>query len=521
VVRMHGLAFAVALLPLATGAERHHTCVRAENFGNAQYTVPLHIGSPWQTLHVVPDTGSFEVVLASAECKGCGHHIRYARGNSSTFRSRSPRKDVYIKYGQGEVRAELAYDRTQFGSLVAEQQSLLLMQDNQLKDYGDAAYDGVMGLGVPSRPRPDDSDAAISASLGASTIGICFGQQDGEPGRVDLGMLPEGERPDFVQLPLRGTSHWAVKLDSMSVAGGDAPLSGCEHGCTAIVDSGTSLLAVPSAMLEQILTQIGDVQPDCSNIDALPNITITLAGHAFTMPPQTYVAKMEVVADGKTSLAVAARAQSFLGTLGGQAKAADPFSSFRQRVSSTIAHAIMLGDTATASSNEFACVPLFMEMDMSLSELPGTPIILGVPFLRAHVASFNRDERTIGLAAVPVGSTYCSSCEATSLASGVAAASTRNAEAVDTAIASSRSSERHGASLLAWPRLGRKPAGQGRVRESKVREPAAMQPPQLDSPLHTGTAHAAATPRQRPHRTPKLRVLGLRLPSWLTSAHLS
>ena len=259
-------ALLVALLPIARGGEEQHTCVRADNYENAQYTVPLHIGSPRQTLHVVPDTGSFEVVLASAECEGCGDHVRYARNNSSTFRSKSPRELVSIKYGQGDVQAEVAYDRIQFGSLVAAQQSLLLMQNNQLKDYADAAYDGVMGLGVSSTLRAQDSDRAISASFGANTIGICFGQQDGEPGRVDLGTLPEVERPDFVQLPLRGTSHWAVALDSMAVAGGGGALTGCEHGCTAIIDSGTSLLAVPSTMLAQILAQIGSVEPDCSNV---------------------------------------------------------------------------------------------------------------------------------------------------------------------------------------------------------------------------------------------------------------
>lgn len=257
-------------------------------------------------------------------------------------------------------------------------------------------------------------------------------------------------------------------------------------------------------------------------INALPNITITLAGHAFTMPPQTYVAKMEVTAaDGKTSLAAAARVQSLLGALGGAGKSTDPFSSFRRRVS-TIAHAIMLGGTAAAPLAEFACVPLFMEMDMSLGELSGTPIILGIPFLRAHVASFNRDERTVGLAPVPVGSTYCSSCAATSLTEGFAAANTRRAEGAESAdtSASSRSSERRATSLLTWPRLGRKLGAQGRGREASVRESAAMQPPQLDAELLTDATHGGASPRQHPHRAPKLRVIGLRLPSWLTSAHL-
>ena len=49
-----------------------------------------------------------------------------------------------------------------------------------------------------------------------------------------------------------------------------------------------------------------------------------------------------------------------------------------------------------------ACLPLFMEMDMS-TDLPGTPLILGIPFLRAYMARFDRSNKSIGLAKVPVG----------------------------------------------------------------------------------------------------------------------
>jgi hypothetical protein len=50
-------------------------------------------------------------------------------------------------------------------------------------------------------------------------------------------------------------------------------------------------------------------------------------------------------------------------------------------------------------------------MDMS-TDLPGTPLILGIPFLRAYMARFDRSNKSIGLAKVPVGSEYCSSCDA-------------------------------------------------------------------------------------------------------------
>ena len=41
--------------------------------------------------------------------------------------------------------------------------------------------------------------------------------------------------------------------------------------------------------------QIGDVNPDCSNIDSLPTITLAFGEHVLTLPPQLYVAKLKDV----------------------------------------------------------------------------------------------------------------------------------------------------------------------------------------------------------------------------------
>ena len=73
------LLFFVTSLALAAAqtTTTSSTCVEAHNFLNAQYTVPVNVGTPAQTLHVVADTGSFEGVFASAECVGCGKHLRF------------------------------------------------------------------------------------------------------------------------------------------------------------------------------------------------------------------------------------------------------------------------------------------------------------------------------------------------------------------------------------------------------------------------------------------------------------
>ena len=81
-MRLH--AFLAALFAEASG--NPFTCVQADNFLNAQYTVPVGVGTPEQYLNCVMDSGSFELLLSSAECIGCGKHRKFNRSLSTTLR---------------------------------------------------------------------------------------------------------------------------------------------------------------------------------------------------------------------------------------------------------------------------------------------------------------------------------------------------------------------------------------------------------------------------------------------------
>jgi len=51
--------------------------------------------------------------------------------------------------------------------------------------------------------------------------------------------------------------------------------------CQFVVDTGTSILTGPTKHINNITAKIGDVASDCSNIDSLPDIAITLVRRAI------------------------------------------------------------------------------------------------------------------------------------------------------------------------------------------------------------------------------------------------
>ena len=78
---------------------------------------------------------------------------------------------------------------------------------------------------------------------------------------------------------------------------------GCNGGCTAIVDTGSSLLVGPTKQTNSINHMIGGTELvpgtgqyfiDCGKIDSLPEVDFTIAGTTFTLTGKDYV--LEVTA---------------------------------------------------------------------------------------------------------------------------------------------------------------------------------------------------------------------------------
>merc|ERR1712194_70862 len=64
---------------------------------------------------------------------------------------------------------------------------------------------------------------------------------------------------------------------------------GHKFGCPMVVDTGTSILTVPPLAWRKISKAIGKVSADCSNVEALPTLSFTFNGQAFTLEPEFYV----------------------------------------------------------------------------------------------------------------------------------------------------------------------------------------------------------------------------------------
>ena len=94
-----------------------------------------------------------------------------------------------------------------------------------------------------------------------------------------------------VDLPVRRKAYWEVAFEGIGLGDEYAELT--KTG--AAIDTGTSLITLPSSLAEIINSKIGaekswsgQYQIECEKRDSLPDLTLTFAGHNFTLSPYDY-----------------------------------------------------------------------------------------------------------------------------------------------------------------------------------------------------------------------------------------
>merc|ERR1711916_130229 len=84
---------------------------------------------------------------------------------------------------------------------------------------------------------------------------------------------------------LTSEDYFTFQLDAVKVDGRSAVST-----ISAILDSGTSLIAFPQEQVQAITSMIGGyVAQDCSNLDSLRTITFVIGGIDYPLTPRQYV----------------------------------------------------------------------------------------------------------------------------------------------------------------------------------------------------------------------------------------
>lgn len=277
--------------------------LQLQNFENVQYSGAFTLGT--QMMPVVYDTGSFEVLVLSTKCYTCSANLKkYDESQSSSFVSANGLQATHM-FGSGPVRSEKGYETLYIGDsnspYGSATQPFWQIIDHEIAAWNSQAnFAGIVGLAhTPTVPEgfgaeSSTTEATLLSAMNVDLFAFCLQRAGPQPppGWLVIGpSLQTKMSSGFSSIPVVGQVHWGVKMTSFSVPGLSAA-NPCVPSCGVIIDSGTSLLAVPPSLGETVSALKQMLNPDCSNLNAMPHLQITLDGVQVELPPRAYVMKV-------------------------------------------------------------------------------------------------------------------------------------------------------------------------------------------------------------------------------------
>jgi hypothetical protein len=306
-----GLAKHEELLFAVSERVHHHagagTGMAATFTHKTAYWGEIGIGSPRQTFTVIFDTGSGNLILPMSDCDSaaCKRHKMYdPKGSSSSKQIQDPGGNpsagvemgdgkATITFGTGEVEGNFYEDQFCLGEACTTARFVGATRETD-QPFMSTEFDGILGLGFSDLSMGPSfnivEDLKNSGALPKNQFSL-FLSDEGESEISFGGYKSEQIMSQVLWAPVNKQSYWQVAIDDVTFDNAPTGLCGAE-GCQVAVDTGTSLLAGPTEIMEALDEKL-DVKSDCSNFDQLPMLGFSINGQVLNLRPADYVDRTE------------------------------------------------------------------------------------------------------------------------------------------------------------------------------------------------------------------------------------
>ena len=227
---------------------------------------------------------------------------KYDPSKSSTYKADG--RAFAIQYGSGPVSGVLAVDDVTVGGVTAKGQGFAMV--DVVKGLGPAfavgKFDGILGLAFDSISVSNLTtvfhNMIDQKAVDEAVFGFYLSATSGQDGEMTLGGVDSNHfTGDLKYVDLTSESYWETKLDSINMNG-----TRVTSATKVILDTGTSVLGGPSSDVAALAAQVGakkflngEYTIDCSLVDSLPDLEVTMGGNTFALKASDYVLNVQNV----------------------------------------------------------------------------------------------------------------------------------------------------------------------------------------------------------------------------------
>jgi saccharopepsin len=274
-------------------------------FGDASIDTVLDfsditIGTPPQSFKVILDTGSSNLWVPGADCGSiaCYLHSKYDATASSSHKQNGSTFEIH--YGSGSLTGFVSQDTMSIGDINIKGQDFAEATSEPGLAFAFGRFDGILGLGYDTisvnKIVPPFYKMVEQKLIDEPVFAFYLADSSDESEVVFGGVDSSHYEGKITTIPLRRKAYWEVDLDAITFGKDTAEL----ENTGVILDTGTSLIALPSQLAEMLNAQMGakkgyqgQYSIDCAKRDSLPDVTFTLSGHNFTIGPYDYTLEVQ------------------------------------------------------------------------------------------------------------------------------------------------------------------------------------------------------------------------------------
>jgi len=274
----------------------HRNANLMEVIHKTAYWGTVKMGTPPQEFKVIFDTGSGNLIIPSMACNmaGCNTHKKYSPKESTTAQAvvnERGESSTEISFGTGDISGDYYKDRFCIAENLCTDVRFVGSTAQSPEPFSETPFDGILGLGFKDLSMGehfnivDELNAKGQMPLGTFAVYVT----DGSDSEITFGgYRPEKVASEIVWAPVLRESYWQVGVEDITFNNGVTGL--CKGGCQVAVDTGTSMLAGPSDLVEALTNKL-NAKDDCSNFNELPAIGFKIKNKVLNLAPEDYMDK--------------------------------------------------------------------------------------------------------------------------------------------------------------------------------------------------------------------------------------
>jgi cathepsin D len=210
------------------------------------------------------------------------------------------RDTATINYAMGEATGLYVRDAVCVGgissSIACAKADFVATTEESDNPFTDSKFDGIFGLSLSSISEMASREFNVAdqlfmqKSVSKPVFAVYLGRRLHDAGELTFGNWKPARMADPLHwVNVSDPGYWQFTVDDVLTNGTSMGVCNGKKGCQTVIDTGSSLLMGPKAMIDPLMKLLNSHIKNCDDLSRLPTISFRLGGVDLQLTPDDYM----------------------------------------------------------------------------------------------------------------------------------------------------------------------------------------------------------------------------------------